>query len=61
MPDYQHSTDCTCGCNIQCPCCGSKMNRGDPCPECDHVDNDATCTCDHCIMQEEEPEPEDDE
>jgi hypothetical protein len=58
MRDPIHSTDCTCGCNIRCPNCDSTMGRNDPCPECAHVDNDATCTCDHCLMQEDESEEE---
>ncbi len=37
---------------IYCPNCGSAMNPGQHCPECDHDDR-GCCTCDHCIMLDE--------
>jgi len=39
---------------MRCPNCDSLMNANSPCPECDHIDNDATCTCDHCLMQDDD-------
>lgn len=37
----------------ECPNCGSLMNVNDPCPECDHVDGDTFCDCDHCHAAED--------
>ena len=33
---------------MKCPNCGSEMNEGDLCPECEHVDGDFNCECNSC-------------
>ena len=43
-----------------CPNCDSTINEGDGCPECDHDDRGG-CTCDHCLMCEDEEEDYDDD
>lgn len=40
---------------ITCPNCGVKMNAGDPCPECEHWD-DEDCWCATCDPLGEETE-----
>ena len=37
------------GPECRCPNCQSLMNAGDPCPECDHADNEPLCDCEHCM------------
>ncbi len=37
---------------VRCPNCGSLMNEGDQCPECDHVD-DVDCDCVWCLERED--------
>jgi len=43
---------------MTCPACGMPILTNGPC-ECGH-DFDGDCCCDHCIMQEPEPEDEED-
>lgn len=51
---------------ICCPNCDASMTTGDVCPECGHIEDDASCTCDHCLMadpgdQEDDDDPDLDE
>jgi hypothetical protein len=33
---------------IYCPNCDATMGEGEPCPECDHYDDDYHCQCLYC-------------
>lgn len=37
---------------ITCPNCDCNMGRGEPCPECEHVDGKADCECSACASVE---------
>jgi hypothetical protein len=36
---------------MRCPNCGTVINKGYPCPECDHDDGDDYCTCETCASR----------
>ena len=38
---------------IICEACCATTVAGQSCETCGHMENDATCICDHCLMREE--------
>lgn len=43
--------------HIECPACGRLMPARKVCANCGHED-DGFCTCDHCLMCEEDSDDE---
>jgi hypothetical protein len=43
---------------IACPACDRGMALGGRCVNCGHED-DGACTCDHCLMAEDDEDSED--
>lgn len=47
--------------STRCEACDQTIaDLSKECEWCWHLHCDATCTCDHCLMAEDEPEDEDD-